>query len=64
MEPERGEKSGCRDRRVRRVRRVFHLHRRHSDIVRIRIQSPEENTGGKHIHILILLDTYGTYAYI
>lgn len=53
MEPERGKKSGCRDRRIRRVRRIFHLHRCNSDIVRIRIQSPEENSGGKHILYIV-----------
>lgn len=47
MEPERGEKPGRGNHSVRRVHRVLHLHHRHSDFVRVRIQSPEENAGGK-----------------
>lgn len=49
MEPERGEKSGCGNCRIRRVRRVLHLHRRDPDIVRIRSQPSKENVSRKCI---------------
>lgn len=47
VEPERGEKPGRGDRRLRRVHRVLHLHHRDTDIVRVRVQSPEEDVSGE-----------------
>lgn len=47
VEPERGEEPGRGNRCFRRVRRVFHLHHRDTDIVRVRVQSPEEDVSGE-----------------
>jgi len=47
MEPERREKSGRGNHRIRRIHRILHLHHCDFDIVRVWVQSPEENVGGK-----------------
>jgi len=53
VEPERREKPGCGNSRFRRVRRFLHLHRRDPNIVRVRIQPPEENASSECTHIYI-----------
>lgn len=71
MESERGEKSGCGNHCVRRVHWVFHLHRRDSDIVRIRVQPSEENASGEwQTSVVYIFENFifvyknGRYMYI
>lgn len=54
MEFERGEKSGRGNRRFRRVHWVLHLHHRDTDIVRIRVQSPEEDVSCECTYIIYI----------
>lgn len=55
MEPERREKPGCGNSSFRRVRRFLHLHRRDPNIVRVRVQPPEENASGECTYYFVYI---------
>lgn len=67
MEPERREKPGRGDHRVRRVHRVLHLHHRDTDIVWVRVQPSEKNASGEYTnttHYIIITAVVAYCAHV